>query len=215
MLNPGVIETIIVALALFASSVVRPWRLLELGARHQLIAPLIGCTLALWALWWWPGLMLSPLMPLFGAQLTLLALGWPLAVLVFTLVGMFGLFTGAPAAAVLEAIAWNGVLPATLALALGGVLRRLWRPNLPTYLLGRGFLIPILCTWSVALLANAVGDRYAWLGAHAGAAITLCALLDGMLTGFVVTMLVMHRPTALATWSDALYLGPRPSRAVA
>jgi uncharacterized membrane protein len=213
VLNPGVIETALVALALFAACLVRPWRLLALGAQHQLIAPLIGCTLALSALWWWPGMLLSPLLPLVGAQLTLLSLGWPLAILVFTSVGLFGLLAGAAPGSVVAAIAWQGVLPATLALALGAGLRQLWRPNLPTYLLGRGFLIPMLCTWSIALLANAVADRHAWLGAHATAALTLVALLDAMLTGFVVTLLVMHRPAALATWSDALYLGAPPRRA--
>jgi uncharacterized membrane protein len=215
VLNPGVIETALVALALFAAGLVRPWRLLAVGAQHELIAPMIGCTLVLAALWWWPGLVVSPLLPLVGAQFTLLALGWPLAVLVFTSVGLFGLLAGASPAGAVAAIAWQGVLPATMALALGAVLRHLWRPNLPTYLLGRGFLVPMLCTWSIALLANAVADRHAWLGVHAGAALTLVALLDAMLTGFLVTMLVMHRPAALATWSDALYLGTGHKRAPA
>lgn len=211
---PGALELVLLAIAVAASAWVQPWRLLAHDSRYQLMAPLLASLLGLAALWWWPGALLSPLLGLFGAQLVLLSLGWPLAVLMYAAAGVFAWLAGAGGPAAAQAAFWQGLLPATLALALGALLRRAWRPNLPSFLFGRAFLIPLACTWAAALAANGLLERHAGLGPHAGAALLLFALLDAMLTGFVATLLVMYHPRTLATWSEALYMGQEGRAAV-
>src|SRR5690606_35576563 len=117
---------LLLALAWAAALLVRPWRLLQpRQGQVPLATPLLACLVVLPWLWAWPGLAALPV-PLHwsGAPLVLLLVGWPLAVAVFTVAGLSTLFTtGATLDAALSLTVWSGLLPATLVLALGHVVR--------------------------------------------------------------------------------------------
>ena len=93
-----------------------------------------------------------------GACLMVLMLGWPLAVLEPGADRGAGRVAGRhrrPQA--LDHLAWNGIVTATLALAIGLATRR-WLPRHPfVFILGRGFLVTALAT----VLAGALGSGVA------------------------------------------------------
>jgi hypothetical protein len=204
--HPRVTETVLLLICAGAAAMVRPWRLLGHGSRYSLLLPLLATFICISLLWWWPGTRFSPLFGLVGANLALLMLGWPLAVLTFCASGVFGLVIGYGWNAVAAGIAWQGLLPATLALALGYVWRVGLGPQPLAYLFGRGFWIPLASTSITAWMADTFLQRFGWLGTHAPAAIFLTCLIDAMLTLGVLCLLVLHKPECLATWSDSLYL---------
>jgi uncharacterized membrane protein len=199
-------ETALLLTSVAAASSVRPWRLLGHHSRYDLLIPLLATFICITLLWWWPGTRLSPLFGLVGANLALLMLGWPLAMLTFCASGAFGLLIGYPWSEVAANIVWQGLLPATLALGLGYLARRVAGTHPGIYLLGRGFCIPLASTTIVALIADGVFQRFGWLGTFAPAAIFLTCVMDAMLTVGAVSLLVVHKPKFLATWSDDLYL---------
>ena len=137
----------LVSAALLVALVFRPWRQLAGGA---LLSPLLAALVITPWLWALPWLHHMPIqLQLSGACLVLLALGWPLAMLVF---GVVALATGwiAPVtpAEQLDMALWLGVVPATLALSLGWVLRRALPHNLFVYILGRAFLGTAACLFA-------------------------------------------------------------------
>jgi uncharacterized membrane protein len=204
---PHAIEIVLLAAALGIALWVQPWRLLAFDSPYSLLPPLILLGVALPMLWWWPGAGISPLLAMVGANLTLLTLGWPLAVLLFTIAGAFGVLTDyASWGGAAAAVCWQGILPATLGLLAGHAVRTLFRAHVLSYLLGRAFLLPLLCTFAAALAAQAATGRFDVLGADAVPALFLVALIDAMLTGIVAVLLVAEQPGWLATWSDRLYL---------
>lgn len=210
LFSPHVLEFVLLAAALGIALWVQPWRLLAADSPHALLAPLVVLGVALPMLWWWPGAGISPLLSLLGANLALLALGWPLAVLLFAIAGAFGVLTGdAGWGAAAAVVCWQGILPATLGLLAGHAVRSLFRAHVLSYLLGRAFLLPLLCTFGAALAARALTGRFDALGEDAVPALFLVALIDAMLTGIVAVLLVAEQPAWLATWSDRLYLRSR------
>ncbi|MES2938771.1 MAG: hypothetical protein V4864_13880 [Pseudomonadota bacterium] len=210
VLSPHLLEICLLALCACAACWVRPWRLLAFDSPYSLLPALLLLGIALPVLWWWPGAQLGPLLCMVGANLALLALGWPLAVLLFALAAAAGVLTGQAEMGAAAALAfWQGVLPATLGLLGGHALRRVFGTHIASYLLGRAFLLPLLCTFGAAMAAQAVTGRFDALGAQAAPALFLVALIDAMLTATVVTLLVAEQPTWLATWSDRLYLRAR------
>lgn len=213
VLAPHLLETCLLVLSASAACWVRPWRLLAFDSPYSLFPALLLLAIALPVLWWWPGAQLAPLLCLLGANLALLALGWPLAVLLFAFAGVGGVLTGHAEPGAAAALAfWHGVLPATLGLLGGHALRKAFGTHIVSYLLGRAFLLPLLCTFGAAMAAQAMTGRFDALGADAAPALLLVALIDAMLTGTVVTLLVAEQPAWLATWSDRLYLRTRRRR---
>ena len=197
----------LVSAALLVALVFRPWRQLAGGA---LLSPLLAALVITPWLWALPWLHHMPIqLQLSGACLVLLALGWPLAMLVF---GVVALATGwiAPVtpAEQLDMALWLGVVPATLALGLGWVLRRALPHNLFVYILGRAFLGTAACLFATGALAQWTGHalNVAVEPELALVARRLMAWGDTIMTGMVTAVCVAFRPQWLATWSDRLYL---------
>lgn len=204
-------EALLLGLAWAVALCVRPWRLLQ---PHEGKAPLATPFLALLALvawlWAWPGLAALPL-PLHwsAAPLTVLLVGWPLAVCVLTLAGLSTLVTtGASPADALAMTLWSGLVPATLVLGLGHVVRCAFGPHPVAYLLGRAFFVPMLALAGCGLAAAAFDQAFSGpSGELQRVATALLAMGEAAWTCAIVSLLVAYRPQWIATWSDALYLG--------
>jgi len=208
-------ETLLLAAAWAAALAVRPWRQLR---PHQgqvpLATPWLASLVLLPWLWAWPGLGALPV-PLHwsGAPLLVLVVGWPLTIPVLTAAGLSTLVsTGASLADAVALTAWSGVLPATLVLALGHAVRKAFGPHPVAYILGRGFLVPMLALGGCGLAASLLGQGLAGNNADLQRiAIALLAMGEASWTCAIASLLVAYRPQWLATWSDSLYLG-RPVR---
>jgi uncharacterized membrane protein len=197
----------LLALALLLPALwLRPWRLLgHAGLQTPLLATLALLPL-LWALPLWHAMPLQ--LQWSGACLVTLCLGWPLAVPVLTLVGgLTWLITPASGPQALALLLWQGLVPATLALALGGALRR-WLPHHPfVYVLGRGFLGTVVCLFAAQLMSLAAGHALPNIGTELSwVALWLMAWSDAFVTGMLTSIFMAYRPQWLATWSDPLYL---------
>lgn len=206
------LDLLIIVPALALALALRPWRML--GAEGPPWP---------WLAWWtampllWGAdhyTQIAVLQPLSGSALLCLLTGWPLAMLALVPVALaMGLLGGLPWDLVLHRLAWLGVMPGTLALVFGTLLRR-WLPaHLFIYILGRAFLGTMLMTalaGALALLADG-----APLGSLAGDVLVarwLAASGEAFLTGMLVAIFVAFRPHWLATYSDRLYLPPKPGR---
>lgn len=216
MLQPGFLELIVFAVALAVALSLRPWRLLAPGGHHSLVPPLAALGVALPVLWWTIAPEVAPILRFAGAQLALLALGWPLAVLLYAGVAAAGLVLGASGDAI-AAVAWYAIVPMSLGLAGGRLVRSVTNAHPVGYLLGRGLLVPMLATVAAGCMAHGATGAFAHLGDAAVPSLVLVALIDAMLTAQAVLLLVMASPRSLATWSDHLYLRrppPAPAPAV-
>jgi len=200
------LELPIAVLALALALWLRPWRGVAAGGPPW-------PWLAWWAVmpWLWSADHVAriPLaQPLSGACLLVLMAGWPMAMLgVVTVAAVAGTVTGLSPEATLARAVWLGVVPGTLALALGAAVRR-WLPHhLMVYILGRGFfasLFSLTLAGAAAMLWNGVPE-----GLSAGDLMIgrwLAAWGDAFLTGMVVAIFVAYKPEYLATYSDRLYL---------
>jgi uncharacterized membrane protein len=200
------LEIAVLAAAAAAAAWFRPWSTLR---QVSLRSPWLAALALLPWLWglqrWVPGgldLQLS------GACLLVLAFGWPLAVLtLLPIAALGGWIAGASALHMLAAAAWNGIVPATLALAIGIAMRR-WLPrHLFVYILGRGFL-------ATAIAVAAAGALQAvWQPLPAGVEIAtlltgrwLIAWGEAFMTGMLTAIFVAFRPEWLFTYSDRRYL---------
>jgi uncharacterized membrane protein len=186
----------------------RPWEVLRSPAlRTPWLAALVTLPL-LWA----AQSRLPPGFPaaLSGACLLVLMFGWPLAVVTLCAVAAAGAWLGGGDLALGTALAaWSGVVPASMALAIGMATRR-WLPkHLFVYILARAFIGTALATVLAAALR-------AWLAAGAAGAATppvfpaawLIAWGEAFLTGALTAIFVAFRPQWLLTYSDARYLPP-------
>lgn len=196
--------------ALAVALALRPWR--------QLQGALLTPTLAAVALLPWAWLLPQHLPPgmavqFSGASLLVLMLGWPLAVPVLAAVaGVVWAVGQAPAAVVLSQWVWVGLVPATLALALGAALRRWLPPQIFVYTLGRGFLGTALAVFGAGVLYEAIYHLMGGNTLHdALVARWLMAWGDAFLTGMFTAVFVAFAPQWLATWSDGRYLKPPSS----
>ena len=199
----------VLLLALAVALWLRPWRML---AGAQLGTPLLATLVLLPVLWALPALHPMPMsLRWSGACLVLLMMGWPLAVPTLVAVGALAALVGGLSTPDALALAvWQGLVPATLALGLGALMRRYLSCNPFVYILGRGFLGTLLCTFTSLML----GYTLAAGPLHSGAPISYVALwlmawADAFVTGMLVAIFVAFRPDWLATWSDRHYL-PRP-----
>lgn len=196
------LTTVAIALA------TRPWRALPPQG-----PPWIW--IVAWALlpWLWSADHLAraaALQPLSGASLLVLLAGWPLSVLALAAAAAASVAGGLlPAAVALQRLLWLGLVPATLALAVGALVRR-WLPrHLFVYIFARGF-------FGTLLAASAAGAPVLWQPAAAGLSADdlllgrwLTAWGEAIVTGMLVSIFVAFRPHWLATYSDALYLPRR------
>ncbi len=208
-----VLDAILLLLAWAAALAVRPWRLLQPhGGEVRLATPCLACLTLLPWLWSWPGLAALPV-PLHwsGAPLAVLLVGWPLAVPIITVAGLSTLVTtGAAPEHALSLTVWTGLMPATLVLVLGQVVRKAFGPHPVAYMLGRAFFVPMLALGACALLAASLADTVTGTSAELQrVAIGLLAMGEASWTCAVASLLVAYRPQWLATWSDPLYLGKR------
>lgn len=200
------LDAALVGAAALAALALRPWRMV--AARGPAWP---------WTLWW----ALMPLLwsvdrvaqaavvqPLSGASLLVLMAGWPLAVLAMLGTAIAAVVLGPlDAWQALHRLAWLGVVPATLVMALGAVVRR-WLPrHLFVYIFARGFFGTLLATAAAGWLA------LAHTGAAAGLSEAdlllgrwLAAWGEAIVTGMLVSIFVAFRPQWLATYSDSLYL---------
>ncbi len=212
------LEACLIAVALAMSLWLRPWRMLSRQALEKegpsepspLVTPLLATLVVLPWLWALPTLHRMPLqLQWSGACLVVLMLGWPLAIPALAAVGGIAamLSPSLDWADAVGTIAWQGVVPASLALALGAVIRRLIGTQPFVYVLGRAFLGTAVCLF----LANVLGQ---WSG-HSLPGIEgdlslvarwLMAWGDAFVTGMLTAIFVAFKPEWLATWSDRLYL---------
>lgn len=212
------LEACLIAVALAMSLWLRPWRMLSRQALEKdgpsepspLVTPLLATLVVLPWLWALPTLHRMPLqLQWSGACLVVLMLGWPLAIPALVAVGSIAavLSPSLDWADAVGTIAWQGVVPATLALALGAVIRRLIGTQPFVYVLGRAFLGTAVCLF----LANVLGQwsGHSLPGVEGDLSLVarwLMAWGDAFVTGMLTAIFVAFKPEWLATWSDRLYL---------
>ena len=212
------LEACLIAVALAISLWLRPWRMLSRQALEKdgpsepspLVTPLLATLVVLPWLWALPTLHRMPLqLQWSGACLVVLMLGWPLAIPALVAVGGIAavLSPSLDWADAVGTIAWQGVVPATLALALGAVIRRLIGTQPFVYVLGRAFLGTAVCLF----LANVLGQwsGHSLPGVEGDLSLVarwLMAWGDAFVTGMLTAIFVAFKPEWLATWSDRLYL---------
>jgi hypothetical protein len=114
---------LVALIALAIALAMRPWRLLANGG---LLSPLLAALVITPWLWALPWLHRMPIqLQLSGACMIGLALGWPLAVPVLCVVALLaGLLAPLTGQQQLDMAVWLGIVPVTLSLGLGLVLRR-------------------------------------------------------------------------------------------
>lgn len=195
--------------ALVAACSLKPWRML----RGPLLTPALAALALLPWFWLLPQQLPQGLqIQLSGASLLALMLGWPLAVPVLALVALLVWLIGQhDALAVLSQWVWLGLVPATLALGIGALLRRFMPANPFVYTLGRGFLGTALAVFGAGLLQEFAQRWLTGVSLHeALVARWLMAWGDAFLTGMFSAIFVAFAPQWLATWSDRRYLEPPP-----
>lgn len=202
----AVYELLLALTLLMPALWLRPWRMLARSGLHTPLLATLALLPPLWALPYWHAMPLQ--LPWSGACLALLCLGWPLAMPVLTLVaGITWAVTSITGMQALGLLLWQGLVPATLALGLGALLRRSLPPHPFIYILGRGFLGTALCIFASRLLAQAAGHALPHIsGELSWVALWLMAWADAVVTGLLTAIFVAYRPQWLATWSDTLYL---------
>jgi uncharacterized membrane protein len=211
-------EALLALVMLLIALALRPWRML----RGPLLTPfLAGVVLLPWS-WLLPQMLPSTVLTgglsvqLSGACLLTLVLGWPLAVLALSLIaGSVYLMGNTGVEVWLSQWVWLGLVPATLTLGLGALLRRKLPDQVFIYILGRGFIGTALCMFAAGLLYELLYHLVG--GVPVGDALVarwLMAWGDAFLTGMLVAIFVAFKPEWLATWSDHRYLKPPPPPSV-
>ena len=215
------LEASIAALALLLAWLMRPWRMLSSrpgpgGSQDPVASALLTPLLAVLVLlpWAWalPTLYRLPLqLHWSAAPLVVILLGWPLAVPCLLAVGAiaFAVSPGLSASEALGMTVWQGLVPATLAMLWGTIVRRWCWHHIFVFILLRGFLGTVLCLFISSLLGQWAG--HVLPNVHddlSRMARWLMAWSDGVTTGMLTAVFVVFRPQWVATWSDAIYLQP-------
>lgn len=213
------LDIALVVIALCAALAMQPWRLLanrkalvtqDHGDHAPLWTPLLATLVILPWLWALPTLHQMPLqLQWSGACLVMLCLGWPLAVPVLCAVGVIAcaLSAGLDAPAALRLTVWHGIVPASLAMLWGALLRRWLGTRVFVYIFGRGFIGTVLSLFAAGLMSAALGHSLPGVNEELSTiARWLMAWGDAVVTGMLCAVFVAYRPQWLATWSDDLYL---------
>jgi uncharacterized membrane protein len=216
----------------------KPWRVL---AHRPLQNPWLAAMVLLpWA--WWTRKLLPSGMALHmsGACLLVLMFGWPMAVMMLLPIGLLaalidiygpqhltriattlpptpewseaGTLLMQQADAIVSQVVWMGVIPATLALAIGLTIRR-WLPHhLFVFILGRGFVTTALAIAFTGALGYWAGrmppglDVLEWMLGH-----WLLGWGEAISTGMLTAIFVAFKPEWVLTYSDQRYLpGTKP-----
>jgi uncharacterized membrane protein len=205
------LDLLLAAVALAIALSLRPWRVVGSAGPPWPWMALWACLPLVWGVDRYVGL--AVVQPLSGAVLLMLLAGWPLTVLSLIPVALVtGVLAGLEWVQVVQRFVWLGLVPATLALAWGALLRR-WLPHhLFIYILGRGFIGTALCTAAAGWLSGWLhGSPPGVDDSELAIARWLAAWGDAFLAGMLVAIFVAFRPQWLATYSDRLYLdGDRP-----
>jgi uncharacterized membrane protein len=208
-MTPG-LDLLFAIVALGVALGLRPWRAVGDSGPPW---PWLAWAIVLPAFWGADRFVAMPVaQPLSGVCLLVLLMGWPLAMLALVPVALLTAgMAGLDAADALHRAVWLGVVPGTLALLIGLGLRR-WLPHhLFVYILGRGF-------FATAIATAAAGALSSWLHTTPGGLVEddlmlgrwLAAWGDAWLCGMITAIFVAFRPQWLATYTDRLYLPPRP-----
>lgn len=195
------------AVAALATAVwMRPWRLLDRNAPPLPWLVWAGAMPFLWSADRFVDVAL--VQPLSGAGLLVLMCGWPLAVLAVAPVALAAAWLGDLGwAQALHRGVWLGIVPMTLALALGAAARRLLPRHLMVFIFARGFFATALAEAAAGALQAALAPLPAGLPlADLVLARGLAAFGDAWICGMLVAIFVAFRPQWLATYSDRLYL---------
>lgn len=205
-----VLDLLLAVVGLVVAAALRPWRAVGPGGPP---ASWLACWAAMPLLWAGDLLSHSTLAPLMsGACLLVLMAGWPLAMLgIAAAAGVVAALAGLEPLEVLHRAVWQGVVPATLAMALGGAVRR-WLPrHLFVYILCRGFAATLAALSLAGWAALALGGTPEGLSrGDAVLARWLAAWGEAIVTGMLVAVFVAFRPQWLATYADRLYLPGAP-----
>lgn len=193
----------------------KPW----LPLRHApLQHPWIGAVVLLPWVWWTQHLLPDGIaLHVSGACMLVLMFGWPLAMWSLLPIGLGATLIHARIwpdwDALARHIVWMGIIPGTLALLMGLVLRR-WLPrHLFVYILGRGFAVTALAVTATGYLASLAlqkPDTLAldeWMLAY-----WLLGWGEAVSTGMLTAIFVAFKPEWMLTYSDLRYL-PRPGEA--
>ncbi|WP_455556832.1 hypothetical protein [Comamonas sp.] len=213
------LEITLLLVALTTALLMRPWRQLanrtplvtqERGDSSPLWTPLLATLVVLPWLWALPTLHQMPLqLQWSGACLVMLTLGWPLAVPTLCAVGAMA-YVFSPTLDASEALrltVWHGLVPTTLAMLWGALLRRWLGTRVFVYIFGRGFVGTVISLFAAGLLSAALGHSLPGVNQDLGnIARWLMAWGDAVVTGMLCAVFVAYRPQWLATWSDDLYL---------
>ena len=198
------LEPLLIACALLPALAMAPWRTLRASglqnpwlASRRLLPVRCATRRAL------PG---GLVLPMSGACLMVLMFGWPLAVLSLALIAITGAWiAGDILAHAVNAPAWNGVLPATLALGLGLATRRWLAQHVFVCILGRGCSVTAVAIVVAGALSarcrRAVGVIAAAARHRAGTAVArpLAEGLRAFVTGMSTATFVGFRPAWLAS----------------
>jgi uncharacterized membrane protein len=208
-------------LALAAAALAAPFKPWQTLRRSALRDPWLALLVLLPWLWSTAAHLPGALpVQLSMAALTVLMLGWPLACWSWLPAAVAAAWLARPAVAADpaawallagELAFWNGVLPGSLALALGLATRRWLPPHPMVYILVRGFGTTLLAMTAAGVLAVALQPLPA--GADAASLMLgrgLIAWGDAFTTGMLTAIFVAYRPQWLLTWSDRRYLPPQP-----
>lgn len=213
------LEFTLLLLALATALLMRPWRLL--GNRKALVTQSHGDSSPLWTpllatlvvlpwLWALPTLHQMPLqLQWSGACLIMLCLGWPLAVPALCAVGAiaWALSPNLSATEAMRMVVWHGLVPASLAMLWGALLRRWLGTRVFVYIFGRGFVGTVVSLFAAGLMSASLGHTLPGVNEDLSTiARWLMAWGDAVVTGMMCAVFVAYKPQWLATWSDDLYL---------
>jgi uncharacterized membrane protein len=197
------VELVIAAVALAAAVARRPWRVMQRAGPPWSWVLAWAVLPLLWSIDRQLGVAALPVLS--GAALLVLMTGWPLAVLACVPMGLIAVLGGPlDAHDALHRAVWLGIVPATMACAIGGAVRR-WLPlHVGVYVFAGAFIGSGVAVWLAGTLGAALATAPG--AADADVARVLMSLGEAAITGAVVTLLVAHRPEALATYCERAYL---------
>jgi len=203
-----------IALPLLATALalwLRPWRLVGPDGPPTPWWVLAACMPLLWSLDLASKIAIAQ--PLSFAPLLVLLAGWPMAVLICWPVAIAAaLLAPLDPLEACHRLLWLGIAPATFALAIGALLRRILPHHFFVYIIARAFLGTIAASTLAA--AGAIALHPTPVGTAEDdllLARLLAAFGEAFLTGMVTAIGVAFRPHWLATYSDRLYLPPKPA----
>ena len=193
-------------LALGLALALRPWRAVALAGPPWPWLAWWACMPLLWGADRYAAVPVAQ--PLSGAVLLMLMAGWPLAVLaMLPVAGVTMLMADLSTAEALHRLVWVGMVPATLAMALGAAIRRVLPNQLFIYILGRGFFATAIAGAAAGGLSAALHGVPAGLqAADLMLARFLAAWADAFIAGMMVAIFVAFRPQWLATYADHIWL---------